>query len=267
MSFALHYLDRTDSTNNYLKRLLQDQGSESLPDLMTVYTFYQTAGRGQAGNSWESEEGKNLLFTTLLKPRGVKPTEQFRITEVVALAVYETVRALIPESMPELSEAVAVKWPNDIYVFDKKLSGILIENILEGSEIVSSIIGVGLNLNQEVFLSPAPNPVSLSQLTGLTYDLHATMQLFLSSLSSLLPLLDKPQELHERYMSRLYRRQGMYEYMEREVSVVPTAVARSGEGESFMASVVDVDEFGRLVLLTSDHEERTYHFKQLRFVI
>ena len=138
------FIAETDSTNNLLRRLYLDEN-----DLFTIYTDFQTAGRGQQGNGWESEKGKNLLFSTLLREWSIPVSSQFLINQIVSLSLYHTVRAILKEDQQSL---LTIKWPNDLYFQDKKLAGILIENIWQGNQVSHSIAGIGLNVNQTVFL-------------------------------------------------------------------------------------------------------------------
>lgn len=247
------YIRQTNSTST----LLREQYTDSLPNLYTIRTDYQSAGRGQAGNSWESEDSKNLLFSTLLRCE-VSPAEQFRLTMWVSVAMVEMLLKYLP------AEGLTIKWPNDIYYGDKKLAGILVENTLVGSKIAYSIVGIGLNVNQLEFLSPAPNPISMRQISQREYDVEKLLEAYLQVLERWqnVPLPD----LQAAYMSYLYRRRGMYPYVEREVSLVPTAIAQSAEG-AFRAEIQEITPQGELVLQTEKGETRTYHFKQIRFVI
>lgn len=247
------YIRQTNSTST----LLREQYTDTLPHLYTIRTDYQLAGRGQAGNGWESEDSKNLLFSTLLRCE-VSPAEQFRLTMWVSVAMVEMLLKYLP------AEGLTIKWPNDIYYGDKKLAGILVENTLVGSKIAYSIVGIGLNVNQLEFLSPAPNPISMQQISGKEYDVENLLEEYLAVLKRWqnVPL----QTLQDTYMSYLYRRRGMYPYVEREVSLVPTAIAQSTEG-AFRAEIQGITPQGELVLQTEKGETRTYHFKQIRFVI
>lgn len=136
-----------------------------------LYRF-QTAGRGQRGNSWESEDGANLLFSFVLYPDFLEARKQFYLSQITALALQEV--------LSQYTDGIRIKWPNDIYWKDKKICGTLIENDLTGIHISRSISGTGVNLNQERFVSDAPNPVSLFQITGQRYDrkeiLHQLME-------------------------------------------------------------------------------------------
>ena len=152
-------LVETDSTNNYLR---EQSAKARLPEGSLVIADFQTAGKGQVGNSWESEAGKNLMFSILLYPDFLPANRQFLISQIASLSVKET--------LEKYTDSVTVKWPNDIYWKDRKICGMLIENDLSGQYLYCSVVGIGLNINQEIFRSDAPNPVSLTQITGKTYD-------------------------------------------------------------------------------------------------
>ena len=143
------YLPTINSTNAWLQQALLEQ---QLPEGVLVYTSYQTNGRGQLTNVWESEKDKNLLFSMLFTPVWLPVKDQFVLSQAVALGVVRFLN--------KFQAGFKVKWPNDIYWNDKKIAGILIENNLQGTVIGSSVVGIGLNINQMEFLSDAPNPVS-----------------------------------------------------------------------------------------------------------
>ena len=149
-------LQETPSTNTFAKEHLTDfsQG------YFVIYTQKQTAGRGMEGNHWESEEGKNIAFSIVCQPKTVKPTEQF----ILSMAIAVDIITVLTQMFPKEKEHFRIKWPNDIYWKDKKLGGILIENSLKGFRLESCIIGIGINVNQEVFKSDAPKPISLKQI-------------------------------------------------------------------------------------------------------
>ena len=152
------YIEQTDSTNRLMDQWLsQDEG-------FYIATDYQTQGRGQFGNSWESERGQNLLVSFLLHPH-LPMRNQFRLAMITGLAVVETLN----ERCTMHDAQCTIKWPNDIYYKDKKLGGILIENQLEQGQVKDCIIGLGLNINQQTFVSDAPNPVSLRQILSLIH--------------------------------------------------------------------------------------------------
>jgi BirA family biotin operon repressor/biotin-[acetyl-CoA-carboxylase] ligase len=239
------YIERTNSTNSLLKELLAKGVWPA--DEHFLRAGFQTAGRGQTGNGWESEAGKNLLCSILLPPR----ENLFELNIVVAVAVQRM-----------LGEAFTIKWPNDIYWQDKKVAGILIENAILGNAIKYSIAGIGLNVNQTEFVSDAPNPVSLKQITGKDYDLDEMMRRLYKETQKALE-----ENVWEEYKSHLYRREGWFPYVEREVSTAPTMNADAQTTNQFMARIEDVLPTGEIVLCDQQGNRRTYHFKQIRYVV
>ena len=243
-----HYIkvNQTASTNTYLSRL-----AATLPGGTVIYTPCQTAGRGQKGNSWESEDGKNLTFSLLLKRPPVKARDQFYLSEAAALAVVDALST-------EAGDGFSVKWPNDVYWRDQKICGMLIENSLDGSDIATCIIGIGINVNQQVFVSDAPNPVSLVNITGKEHDLELLLKRVCSQIENTVEGLaddDARRDLHERYMAVLYRNDGEQHPYE------------DATGYRFMASVAGIAPDGTLTLLHEDGTRRDYLFKQVRHII
>ncbi|MBQ3364362.1 MAG: biotin--[Muribaculaceae bacterium] len=243
-----HYIkvSQTASTNTYLSRL-----AATLPGGTVIYTPCQTAGRGQKGNSWESEDGKNLTFSHLLKRPPVKARDQFYLSEAAALAVVEALTT-------EAGGGFSVKWPNDVYWQDKKVCGMLIENSLNGSDIATCIIGIGINVNQQVFVSDAPNPVSLINITGHEHDLMALLKRVCSRIEQLVDSLADDtarSDLHQRYMAALYRNDGRLHLWE------------DADGNRFMASVAGIAPDGTLTLLHEDGTRHDYLFKQVKHII
>lgn len=250
------YIKQTHSTSS----LLREQYSPALPHLYTIRTDYQTAGRGQAGNGWESEGGKNLLFSALLRYPEVKASEQWRLSMLVAVGIREVLAALLPDK-----NMLRIKWPNDIYYGDKKLVGILIENSLQGAYLDHSIVGIGVNLNQTQWRSDVPNPISMKQITGADYKPEQVMEAWIAAIERWEK--ESTAQVKQAYMQHLYRSQGWHPYMVREVSTLPTHIAQATEGESFLAKVVDISPQGELLLQLKNEEEQRFHFKQIRFVI
>lgn len=234
------HLEEVVSTNLSLRERLNGR---LLPEGSVLWADVQTAGRGQAGNSWESEAGKNLTFSTVLYPDVIPANKQFLISQITALSVKET--------LDQHTGEITVKWPNDIYRQDKKICGMLIENDLAGNTICCSIQGIGINLNQEIFLSNAPNPVSLTQITGLTYDREEILRQFLSHFYRyyLLLLQEKEDEIRALYHSALYRNDGFYLYEDNE--------------SRFEAAIEEIEPTGHLILRLRDHTLRRYAFKEV----
>ncbi len=237
-----HRYSELTSTNSELQRL----ADEGAPHATAVSCHTQSAGRGQRGNTWESAPGMNVTMSVLLRPEGIHPRNQFCLSEAVALAVTATLDHFLP---PDLH--AEVKWPNDIYVGDRKICGILIENRISATSIDRCIAGIGLNVNQREFLSDAPNPVSIGQLTGKEISVSEVEE-FLAD--RVVELAARAGSLHESYMARLWRREGFHPYAE-------------PGGDPFMARIADVALTGHLTLERTDGTVSTYAFKEVQALL
>ena len=240
-------LKEVPSTNDYLKKLCQEGKAR---EFHTVLAESQTAGKGQRGNSWESETGKNLTFSMVLYPTNLEIKDHFFLSILTAFSVFEALRFY--------TDGFSIKWPNDIYWNDKKIGGILIENEMEGKYITQSVIGIGLNINQEVFLSDAPNPVSLKQIVGTTIEREEVLnRIFKGLLGGYFMLESDPQKaistLQTLYRQHLYRKNGQHLY-------------RDAQGE-FMAEIHNVETDGHIVLKDEQNTLRRYAFKEVTFVL
>lgn len=267
------YIERTNSTNSLLKELLaKGEWPDKEPFLRAGF---QTAGRGQTGNGWESEAGKNLLCSILIDiSHQPSAFSSFYLNVAVSVAVRRVIQSNLYQrsGLTSNSEAVSIKWPNDIYWGDKKLAGILIENAIIGSEIKYSIAGIGLNVNQTEFVSNAPNPISLKQITGKEYDIDALMKNLYDEVQRVLK-----EDVWAEYRAHLYRKEGFWPFVEREVSMAPTMNANSQELTAishqpsavspFLARIEDILPTGEIVLRDQQGTLRTYHFKQVRYVL
>lgn len=245
------YINQTDSTNSWLKQH---------SDCDVVWTTWQTAGRGQAGNSWESEQGKNILLSLRLRKPNVTVSSQFLLTMAISLAVQD----VVAKQLPDLS--VTIKWPNDIYVGNDKICGILIENTIANGTIEESIVGIGLNVNQTTWLCGAPNPVSLKQLTKQEYKLQSICNKLCESIHQYLLLLKNPDTLKQQYIAHLFLYGTESLYVKREVNLTPSRIVQGETPNAFEATITDVTEQGELVLTTADGIQ-TFHFKQIQFVL
>lgn len=247
-SFPLITLEETDSTSRYLTQLCDHQQ----PEEFTVVTArFQTAGKGQRGNSWESEAGQNLLFSTVFYPTFVEARQQFVLSQLISLS--------IQEELAQYTDDISIKWPNDIYWREKKICGILIENDLSGTRIGRSIAGIGININQQAFHSDAPNPVSLQQITGQTHDCNALLngvmariiryyrQLQDTGIDTFSPFIAN------RYACALFRRKGYHLY-------------KDADG-AFSARLLRVEADGRFVLEDEAGRERQYLFKEVQYLL
>ena len=221
-----------------------------------LYAGFQTAGRGQTGNGWESEEGKNLLCSILLPPRA----NLFELNVITSVAVHRMINC----QFSILNSQLTIKWPNDIYWGDKKLAGILIENAIIGNEVKYTIAGIGLNVNQTEWKSDAPNPVSLKQITGKEYDIDALMTTLMNKIHEVQTM--RQEDIWEYYRRHLYRREGEWLFAEREVNLTPSRILTKQPKEAFKASIADITKQGELVLRTAQGEKK-YHFKEILFVV
>ena len=163
-----------DSTNSYLQNLL-DKGEDVSDNI--VVTDFQTSGKGQGKNVWQSEDGMNLLFSIALDMSFLKAEDQFLLTQMVSVAMIDVLKNYLPE------ENLFIKWPNDIYFNDRKIAGILIKNEIKGMIMGTSIIGIGLNVNQTSFDESLPNPISMKMITGKDYDIEKILIEVVESLS------------------------------------------------------------------------------------
>ena len=234
----------TDSTNNRLAQLCD---RENIKEFTTLLVDKQTAGKGQRGNSWEAEPDKNLLFSFVIFPVFLEAKQQFLISQIVSLA--------IKEELDTYTTDISIKWPNDIYWKDKKICGMLIENDLMGRNISQSIAGVGININQEVFHSSAPNPVSLFQITGKQYDIFNILEHIMLRIQIYYDLLQKNNTalITAQYERSLFRKEGIYRY-------------KDVNGE-FMANIVCVEPEGRLILEDETQTKRGYMFKEVEYLL
>lgn len=210
-----------------------------------VITDKQTNGKGQRGNTWVSESGKNLTFTLMLKPAFLKIAEQFSMTMVISLAVKEVFEKFLYEN------DIKIKWPNDIYVNEKKCAGILIENSLKGNKIECMIVGIGMNINQGFFqLSKA---TSLFGETGKEFDLINVLEETLLTIEKYYLML-KQQGVHKLrpdYLANLLWRNEWHLFRTNE--------------DCFTGKILGVDQLGRLVVETQNNQQ-TFDIKEISFV-
>lgn len=229
-------LERTDSTNSYLTQL---SSKKKLHEGTVVIAQRQERGRGQRGAIWESEGGKNLTLSILLYPV-LRPDEQFILNKVVSLGVLDFIRLsvspLLRFSLSGKKDRARIKWPNDIYIGSKKIAGILIENSVSGNKLQQSVIGLGINVNQEIFSAKLPNPTSLKLITAKDFDLEYCLEELCSCIESRYMLFKANlfEKINEDYLLNLYRfRQwANYKY----------------KGERLKAKITGVTKTGKLVL-------------------
>lgn len=232
----IKWTDEVDSTNSAVLRKI-----DSLPERFVLAARLQTDGRGQRGNRWVSAPGENLTFSVLLKDIGIPADDWMALSESVSVAVV----SLLEEcGIPDAS----VKWPNDIIVHGRKIAGILIENALEGKYVTRSIIGIGLDVNQEVFPPDIPPVSSMALETGRRYDIAEILDRFIVHYTDILQL--PREEVHRRYISRLFRFGKASEW------ILP-------DGRRFMGTIKGVLGDGRLEIVDECGGIRRFAFKEV----
>jgi len=233
-----------DSTNNYAKQLL----ANSKPIEGTVIMAHeQLAGRGQMGNIWQSEAGKNLTLSLIMYPNFLEASKQFYLSMAVSLAVKDFCEEV-------LKDEIKIKWPNDIYYRNKKLGGILIENTISGSNLASTVIGIGLNINQLQFNPALPNPTSFAQVRNDNYDI-------LSLIEPLCVYIEKYylqlRQLHFNFLEKGYT-QALYRFQQTH---------EFKKGEQIIRGEIDgVTKDGKLIVQSGSKTYR-FAFKEVEYVL
>lgn len=235
------HIDEVSSTNSFMKDISKEK---EISEGVVVWADFQTNGRGQVGTAWESESAKNLLFSIVLYPDFIEIKEQFIISQIASLAIKELLEKYVDD--------ISIKWPNDVYWKDRKICGMLVENDLLNDKIYRSVIGIGININQDQFRSDAPNPVSLKQITHIEYNREKILDDIQKRLLSFYELSKTDKEfVSSKYKQSLYRRSGYHSFCDKN--------------HQFKACIKDITTDGFLILSTLDGEEKRYAFKEVRF--
>ena len=234
-------LKEIDSTNRFLRELKDEQEDE----MVVAVTDFQTAGKGQGSHTWESEAGKNLLFSIKVNPRWVPVRQQFLLSMAGAIAIKEALETYV--------DGITLKWPNDVYWNDKKISGTLIETSIDSKGIKTCVFGIGINVNQEAFHSDAPNPVSLRQILGHEVDKDELLQKVIEGFRRYYELLRRADymDVSGIYHLSLYRRKGFHRY-------------EDADGD-FEGAFVEVEDDGHLILHDKQGVIRSYSFGEVKF--
>lgn len=236
-----------DSTNNEAVRQIN-----SAPEQTFFAAEFQTDGKGQKGNRWESEVGMNLTFSILLKPSFLKIESQFIVSQIVTLSLKRYFKSIGVD--------VKIKWPNDIYVERKKICGILIENHFSSVNLAVSIVGIGINVNQSVFKSDAPNPTSLFLETGKNYNLKDEMEsfaaIFNEEYSNFVQShnLELENNLNNRYTESLYNLREFHLYQ------------NLLNGEIFNGQIIGIDKNACVIIEKESGETQSYAFKEIKYL-
>ncbi len=240
---AIIRLPSVDSTNRYCEALDLAQ----VEDFTCYWALEQTAGIGQRGNTWASEAGENLTFSLVLKPTWLAAIDQFRLTQMLSLALTDTLSTF------NFQLSTKIKWPNDIYVDGKKICGILVSNRLVGNNLASAICGIGFNVNQRTFPDWVPHPTSLSLLTGETYELEPLLNRLLTCIQRRYDALHNGEDMETEYLSHLMN--------------LGVAAHYRHNGRELTATITGVDRHGRLMLDTTDGEKLVCAMKEIEFIL
>jgi len=245
MHFTIKKYTLLDSTNAEAMRLIEERKAV---EGLVLQAEEQTEGKGAGQNRWESAPDKNLTFSLIVQPRFIHPSQQFVLTEMISLALFDALEKRLG------NDKLRIKWPNDLWYDRNKLAGILIQNRIKGACLDFSVIGVGLNVNQKEFRSDAPNPASLAYFSGkeeklpdLLNEILFRFDAYYEKLKTGIHTLDAP------YLQRLYQMNKWAEYED-----------ASGR---FTAKITGVDSYGRLLLTGQNGKQRTYGFKEVRFLL
>ncbi|MCX6333993.1 MAG: biotin--[acetyl-CoA-carboxylase] ligase [Bacteroidia bacterium] len=237
-------LHETLSSTNTEASLLLRSGEQA--EGTVIYSDFQTAGRGQTGNKWESEKGKNLLFSIILYPQSITPADQFVISMAISLGICDFIG--------RYCTGAQIKWPNDIYVKNDKIAGILIENSIMGETIEHTIAGIGLNVNQQDFSGINPRPVSLKLATGKEFENKVSLKELLSDLDiRYKQLLYGDRTLIKTdYLSKLYRLGEWSSF--------------SSAGSVFTGRITDVHISGQISIEEENGGIREFSFKEFSYL-
>jgi len=239
----LFFIENLPSTNLHAARLIKHN---DISEGTIIYTNYQLAGRGQMGNKWESEDSKNLLISIVLFPSMINPSDQFVLSMAISLGICDFLKRYIP--------VCRIKWPNDIYVNNDKIAGLLIENSVMGDHIENTIAGIGLNINQDKFLSSAPNPVSLRMITGKAYDLNTCLYQLADDLDKRYKQLIAGNliQIKKEYTSNLYRLNKWCNYRDKN--------------GSYLGRIKSTSEYGNIMIESESGKTIEYSFKEVDFI-
>jgi BirA family biotin operon repressor/biotin-[acetyl-CoA-carboxylase] ligase len=239
---SLIRLESVDSTNTYAARLLSQKKAD---EGTVILTAYQSMGKGHGGNKWISEAGCNLLFSVILCPEFLLAERQFYLSMCISNGIHEFIEPMIQHA--------TVKWPNDILIREKKVAGILIENRICNQYLLTSVVGIGLNVNQKDFPPGLPGPVSLSLAAGREFDLTETLQGLLRSLDKHISLLyeERFAETKTYYLNHLYRMNEWAEFTD--------------SAGIFTGRIADIADTGELIVLRQNGVQKLYGFKEIAF--
>ena len=235
------FVEETDSTNELAKEILKSK-THSLP--FSVQANLQTKGKGQFSKTWESKAKKNLLLSLVVEAPRIEIDKQFEISKAVAVAIRNMIK--------DITDAkVCIKWPNDIYVGDEKIAGVLIENTIIGRKLDTCIIGIGLNVNQIRFSDNLPNPTSLALITNKTFSLENIKDEIINAIIYNLKYL---KDIDKNYTKFLYRKGELGKFI-------------SDKNLEFLGVITGVDITGKLCVRTENNVVKTFSNNEIKFVL
>lgn len=242
--FDILWLDEIDSTNNELKRQIS-----TIDNMSVIAARNQYAGRGQRGNKWNAAPGENLTFSIIIRPgkdgiQKIEAKEQFLLSQITTLSVYS--------ALTDFGIEAKIKWPNDIYVRNKKICGILIENFIEGNSVAASIIGIGLNVNQRIFDPQLMNPTSMSLLKNTKFELNECLSSILKHFSG---FLYNTSSVSAEYIEKMYRRNEYHKFVDCIDNV------------EFTGKITGISPVGFLTVEMPDKTERQFGFKEIAYIL
>lgn len=234
--------DELNSTNDYATSIAHRNDSHGI----VIVSEFQSQGRGQRESQWESEKGKNLLFSIVLHPKFLEVKKQFLLSKAIALSLCDALSVFV--------NGVSIKWPNDIYIGNRKVAGILIEHSFSSPYLGTTIIGVGLNVNQSVFLSSAPNPTSLSLEVGHNFDINVLLNSVCNAFNKRYAEVEANHaRISRNYLQNLFRYNTFYEYR--------------AQNWTFIAKIIGVRNSGELILQTTEGKILEFAFKEIEYVL
>ena len=247
MKFHIKTFETLDSTNIHMQDMMSENEIE---EGFVITADFQTSGKGNSNNAWESEKGKNLIFSVLLKPDFIEAENQFVITQIISLSVLNALSSYTH------NKNLKIKWHNDIYYSNQKIAGILIQNTIKGSKISDSVVGIGINVNQEQFISDAPNPVSLIQIINKETDRDILFKRVLDEIKdcySRLMLFPNTSWIERKYLDNFYKKDELMFFRDKD--------------GVFEGRIQGIDTYGRLIINTVKNEEKIYGFKEVEFIL
>jgi len=243
-SQKINWTEECNSTNDLAREFLNNNECN---DVVVFAAHKQISGRGQGSNKWCSDDYKNITCSIIIKPENILMHEQFYISMITSLAARDYLLSYNITS--------SIKWPNDIYVSDKKIGGILIEHNIIGTNVTNSIIGIGLNINQSTFPSSIPNPTSLYNELKNSFNINEELSIFLSFFNNWLVQLNSGEKdmIYNEYLKSLF---GFNKWRNFKTN-----------NKVFIGKIINVETTGEIKITDKNNNTNGYFFKEIEFII